>query len=94
MSPSWEGSLFLAGYFFAADGRRLQEVVFEDLVWVSSRRDMVAGEKADAHADSQRLIWRHLLWRTVQSMSRDWRLPLRVKPLEPVNGGRRDGLLN
>jgi hypothetical protein len=55
---------------------------------------MVAAEKADAHADSQRLIWRHLLRRTVQSISTDWLLPLRVKPLQPLNGGRRDGLLN
>lgn len=55
---------------------------------------MAVAEKGDAHAGSQRLICRHLLWRTVQSISKDWLVPLRVKPLQPVNGGRRDGLLD
>ena len=61
---------------------------------VSRCRDRAAAAKADADVGSQRLMCRHLLWRTVGSISKGWLNPLRVKPLQPLAGGRRDGLLN
>ena len=92
-SPSWRESLFAAGYSVAAGERRLQ--VVEALVRESKCQDRGAAAKADVDVGSQRLmLCRHLLRRAVASILKRWLNPLREKPLQPLAGGRRDGLLN